>query len=99
VLAVTATALAAPEPDRNPWADLARERKAIALADQLQALSVDSEECPWLSDAAWAALSHLAGVNYPSELTKGWVVVLLEQREEVQRRMAAMSNRLPGVAL
>ncbi|HEV2121242.1 MAG TPA: hypothetical protein VGW38_00510 [Chloroflexota bacterium] len=77
--------------------ELYRERKAIALADQLQAVGCDSEEAGWLSAEGWAAVAGLAGVHYPSPLTRELVVALLAQREEAARRMASMSPQLEGM--
>ncbi len=80
------------------WEEAARERKAHALADRLQALGVDSEVTPWLAEEAWEGLALLAGVRSPSWRTKELVVEALAEHEERVRRMAALSVPLPGMA-
>lgn len=76
----------------------ARLRKALRLADQLVALGCDSETAPWLPDAAWEGFALLAEVRPPSWRTKEVVVQLLAEREDAQRRMANLSQQLPGIS-
>ncbi len=78
------------------WEVAARERKAHTLADQLQALGVDSEVAPWLAEEAWESLALLTGVRPPSWRTRELVVDVLREREAVARRWAEMSDRLVG---
>lgn len=79
------------------WEEAARQAKANRILIQLVALGVDHEECELLSDQAWEALAHLAGVNLPSWKTKDLVVQLLAEYDEARARMAAISSPLDGM--
>ncbi len=81
----------------NIHEEAARERKALALVDQLDALGVDSEEAEWLDADGWAAVARLAGVKPPSLSTVDWAVHLLRRREEARQRMAAIADPFEGL--
>ncbi len=82
----------------NIHEEAARERKALALVDQLDALGVDSEEAEWFDADGWAAVARLAGVKKtPSVSTVDWAVHLLRRREEARRRMAAIADSFEGL--
>ncbi len=72
----------------NPHEELCRERKARAIADQLQVFGCDAASAQWLSDEAWHGFAHLAGHRPPSWRTRELVLALLVEREEVARRYA-----------
>lgn len=81
----------------NGYEEAARERKANRIFVVLLAHGVDSEEAGFLSEQAWEALAHLAGVNPPSWRTKALVVSLLAQHAEAQQRMAAIMDPFDGL--
>ncbi len=76
----------------NGYEEAARMAKANRLLVELVALGVDHEEAPFLSEQAWEALAHLAGVNPPSWRTRELVVELLAQHDEARQRMAAIMD-------
>ncbi len=81
----------------NIHEEAARERKALPLVDQLDALGVDSEEAEWLDSGGWATVARLAGVKPPSLTTVDWAVHLLRRREETRQKLAAMSDPFEGL--
>jgi hypothetical protein len=75
----------------------ARLRKAIKIADQMILMGADAESAPYLPESAWDGFALLAGVRVPSWRTRDLVVELLAEHDEAAQRMAAISDRLPGV--
>jgi hypothetical protein len=75
----------------------ARLRKAIKIADQMILMGVDAEVAPLLPESSWDGFALLAGVRTPSWRTRDLVVELLAEHDEAAQRMAAISDRLPGV--
>ncbi len=84
----------------NGYEEERRLRKAVAIADQMQAFGLDAESAQWLEDKAWAGFAFLAGHEYetPKWRTQDLVLELLVQREKAARAYAEMTNKLEGIA-
>lgn len=70
--------------NENPYEDLQRLRKAIALADVLDAWQADAETVEGLDSSAWSATAGLAEVKPPSAVTKAIVVDLIRGRHKAR---------------
>lgn len=60
---------------------LARERKALRLADTLAHYGVTSRDCEAASEHDWRLAAQVAGVNVPSAETRSIVIKMLKSRE------------------
>lgn len=72
--------------ERNAFAELARLRKALALADLLQACGINAEMAKDASEDDWNTAAAQAQVRPPSVETQVLVVKLLEDRERLLKR-------------
>lgn len=66
----------------NPWETEARQRKAIAIADMLDAFSISSDQAADLTAGERLDVATAAGVNTPSAATWDTTVAMLRAREE-----------------
>jgi hypothetical protein len=73
----------------NPHEELAREKKATALADLLTAGGFPSHKVAAFEDGQRRMAANAARVKMPSEETWALVVKLMRQREAAGRELAS----------
>lgn len=73
----------------NPWEELQRLRKAIAIADVLDAWQADHETAAGLDSAGWSTASLIAEQKPPSATTRDLVCDLLKARARARSLVAA----------
>lgn len=89
--------MTAPLIDPNPYADLARERKALAIADVLDATGCTWQDAEHLVDAGWQQAATAARQQWPSPEARKRVVVMLLQRAQARTLLAEPEwNTMPA---
>lgn len=89
--------IATPHTDTNPFADLGRERKALAIADVLDATGCTWQDAEHLSDAGWKQAATAARQNPPSPEARKRVALMLLQRAQARTLAAEPDwNTLPA---
>jgi hypothetical protein len=59
----------------------ARERKALRIAEALEAANITAEEAATGNDVEWGMAAKLAGTRLPSPETRQIVLALMRERE------------------
>jgi hypothetical protein len=72
----------------NPHEELAREKKAMAIADLLTAGGFPSHKVAAFEDGQRRMAANAARVKMPSEETWALVVKLMRQRESISKEVA-----------
>jgi hypothetical protein len=71
----------------NPYEEAARERKAQALADALDAMGILPADASMLSPSERALTARVAGVHLPSPATWALACAKLAARYELRARL------------